>query len=565
MKHSGLERIRWIDAIDDFVRQYGRGTPRWAIFCTYEIDLKEFGRLLPVLARRGRRFRSVLLSDAGTLEESLKDFDGRLPGAVNIHPVRVKRGGVFHPKIVFLRAGRHARVCFGSANLTTGGLGRNLELWTFSEAPEIIQALTQFLLDLTTSSNLIVDDGALRSMRRAVSTLVPRSSRAVWSSLEEPFAFRIRNSPDRGARRATIISPMYAGERGIKAARAAIPTPKVRIYTSGVPAVIPNSSVFVYQPYHIADQPEEEAEAWPRELHAKAYVFRHGHSAGAWVGSANFTAQALSKSVAQGGNVELLVRAELPKDEADALDVNLRELFKRPKDSHEKIRLKLVRPRPVSTILACELVGSETAPVLVVHSTQRQGHVILEYKGHTAHVAIKNGRGKISGQELKRLLPYLDLSAAQPIKIHQLLGGKLIPIVVNVPHVPPDIGPGAIPQASLDALLDDLIGRIRVPRWTDDGEAENNKTDTGKRREDNSSEDAEADYFEKRLDEVKHQGEIDQLAVKAALLKKLITRATTAGFDRKIMLADALETLRKACPPHLVPAIKSLFKQANTL
>ena len=63
MKKTGLERSRWVDPIDDFVRQHGRATPRWAVFLTYNIDLDRFGRsVLPVLSRRGRCFRSVVIA-----------------------------------------------------------------------------------------------------------------------------------------------------------------------------------------------------------------------------------------------------------------------------------------------------------------------------------------------------------------------------------------------------------------------------------------------------------------------------------------------------------------------
>jgi hypothetical protein len=56
MKSEGLERQRWSDPIDDFVREYGGATPRWAIVLTYELDIATLARaVLPALTRRGRR------------------------------------------------------------------------------------------------------------------------------------------------------------------------------------------------------------------------------------------------------------------------------------------------------------------------------------------------------------------------------------------------------------------------------------------------------------------------------------------------------------------------------
>ena len=120
MIHSGIARQRWIDPLDNFVRDHGRQTPRWAIICTYGCDPDVLERqVLPRLNRRGRAFRTLVLADAGELEVQLAGKSTFRPrNQVNLHPVRVRGGGIFHPKIVFLRAGAHARVCFGSANIS---------------------------------------------------------------------------------------------------------------------------------------------------------------------------------------------------------------------------------------------------------------------------------------------------------------------------------------------------------------------------------------------------------------------------------------------------------------
>lgn len=561
MKRTGLERNRWVDPIDDFVRQHGRATPRWAVFLTYNIDLDRFGRLvLPALARRGRHFRSVMLSDQATLEESLNLSRPQLPGAVNLHPIRCSRGGIFHPKLVFLRAGRHVRACFGSANITDGGMGSNLEFWTFTESPEILGGIQHFLLALTRSPDLVIDDSACRSLRRALSGLVGSETASVWSSLQESFASRLKRGPERNTARATIISPMYAAEGGIKGARAAIPSTEVQLYTDmAVP--VPKSSVFLYSPPHVADQ-ADDAEAFPRVLHAKAYVFRLRASGAAlaWMGSANFTAQALTKSVSKGGNVELMVRTRLPKDEADALDADLAELFEKGKALVDAMdRKSSAPPRALATIIACELVGSTSEPRLRIHSTQRQGHVVLRNNGRQVRVTIKNRRGILEGAPLRRLLPELDLTAAHVFVLYQLVRGLEVPVVVNVPHVPLDDGRAGHSHASIDTLLDDLLGRIPISRA---------KTGTGYEQEEdvdppsdtNDDEiDAESSEFERRLDQVQHQGEIDQLAVKAALLKKLAERATASVPERDSMFGDIVRVILRASPSHLAPAIRSLF------
>jgi hypothetical protein len=562
VKTSGLESRRWVEGIADFVRQYGRATPRWAVFFTYELTLDKLARsVLPVLSHRGRQFRSVVLADQGALEGSLALFSGKLPGSLNLHPVRCKRGGVFHPKLVLLRAGKHVRACFGSANITDGGLGTNLELWTETESAEVLAGLQRFIRQVADSKDLALDDGARRNIARALCGLRQLETPSVWSSLDEPFSSRLRKGPERLAKRATIVSPMYASPGGVRAARKAIPAPNVQLYTdAGLP--VPASTVFIYDPPHPADQEEGDADAFPQTLHAKAYVF---HSPGrgdalAWMGSANFTKQAVTKTVAKGGNVELMVRTTLPADEADGLGDDLKALFTKQTAKEPPAKRGMTPPHPLSTILACELADRRGSHQLVVYTSFPAGQVTLEFEKRHLVVTIKAGRGVATGPALARFLPHLDLSAAQVLVVYQRVGKDTVPVVVNVPHVPSD-SDGADAHSSIDALIDDLLGRVRVPVTSASSEEDPEGDPEGD--EDAPSDDV-VNEVERRLDEVHHQGELDQLAVKAAMLKKLATRTAAAGFERDEMVTEILRVVLAACPQHLQASIRRLFDKSNT-
>jgi hypothetical protein len=562
MKPMRIERNRWIDPIDDFVRRYGRATPRWAVFLTYNIDLERFSRaVLPTLARHGRRFRTLVLTDHGTLEQSLHESQPQFRGAVNLHPVRCQRGGVFHPKLAFLRAGRHVRVCFGSANITDGGMGSNLELWTYTESAEIVKGIHHFLLALTQSRYIALDDGARRSLRRALAGLVGAESPAVWSSLQESFANRLKREPKAEVARVTIVSPMYAGDGAISTVRAAIRASDVRLYTD-VPVAVSKCPVFIYSPPDLADQAEDDAERLPQTLHAKAYVFRPrvGKVASAWLGSANFTAQALAKPVSKGGNVELMIRTRLPQDEADDLEADLANLFKQCEEPISSVTRQDSRfPKAISTILACELEGRPGLYRLRIHATQRHGVVVLKNDRRSVKVTVRNGQGLLEGRALDRLLPNLDTAAADVLIIHQVLRGEEIPVVVNIPHVPRDDSNDTQSHASIDTLLEDLLGRIPINR-TKDGSGEDEEVDGGNADDGHHTEDDdEADEIERRLDQVRHQGELDQLAVKIALLKKRAVQTTAAGAERTDMFNYIISVLRPVTPRHLYPAIRSLF------
>lgn len=559
MKSEGLERWRWSDPIDDFVRQHGNARPRWAILLTYELDIATLARaVLPALSRRGRRFRTVVLADQGALEAKLTDDAERLLGAVNLHPVRCLKGGVFHPKLMLLRAGPHVRACFGSANVTAGGLGGNLELWTQTEAPAVLEGLTRFVLELGRSKHLGLDDGARRSIRRALSGLAAAPREEVWSSLDESFAERLRVGPEKKARRATVISPMYASPGGLKAARHAVPAAHLDLFTTARIAV-PKAAVAAYDPPYPAD--DDDAEAWPRVLHAKAYLF-HARGRGAalaWTGSANFTAQALTKSVAQGGNVELMVRAPLPPDEARALAEDLELVFKPSDESDVPVEpLPSAPPRPQATVLACEIIGSPAAPRLAVHAAVRAGKVTLTHEGRTLVVTIKNGRGETTAKELAAFMPSLDRSAPQTLIIHQRIGSLLFPVVVNVPHVPETVGEVGN-HASLDALLDDFRGRVPMPKGDED--AGDNDRDEGGDDEEAPDDD---DGIEKRLDEVQHQGELDQLAVKTALIHRLVCAGAKAGDLRDGLMAELVKAAVAACPVHLRATLRARLGDADT-
>ncbi len=108
----------------------------------------------------------------------------------------------------------------------------------------------------------------------------------------------------------------------------------------------------------------------------------------AWVGSPNFTAQALTKSVAQGGNVELLVRSMMPADEVRCLESDLEVLFKKKSKTTPIAKRDLLIPaHPVATVVACEIVGYPNALRLVVHASIREGEVQFEHE--KCHVAVK--------------------------------------------------------------------------------------------------------------------------------------------------------------------------------
>lgn len=558
MTRSGIARQRWIEPIDSFVREYGNDTPRWAMICTYECNLDVLQkRVLPSLNRRGRMFRTLVLADAGALESQLKGSSAsRTRTQVNIHPVRIRGPGLFHPKFVFLRAGRRARVCFGSANVAEGGLGGNLELWTHADDPEIVGAFIHFLDRIRGYPKLLLDPACKRQITRAITGLQARASTRVWTSLDESFEVRIRAMHAAKASAVTVVSPGFATVKGAARARLVFPSPRLMLFTDAdAPATVPKTSIRCYSPQHPADYGPGEQADYPRTLHAKLYLLeRKTGSAEAWVGSANFTAQALTKSLTNGGNVECMVNAFIAREEFAALRAELERLFLPPGRRDVAASRVPLLPAPRSTILSCEMQISSAGLRLLVHTVPGTKKVTLERYQTRGTIKVRNSIGILRGKPLQAMFP--ELGADSPhvphvFVIHQVIGKERIPVVVNFPYVS-DVE-GRPSQASLDELIDELRGHVPRPKAIHD-------IDTLADPETEDDAEAEIDPemadSERRLDEVKHQGMLDQLAVKVALARRLIMKRTEPGVLRQALLVLARRSCAAACPPALRPTLE---------
>jgi hypothetical protein len=561
-KQAGIAWQRWLEPIDEFVRRHGHESNRWAIACTYELELATLQRsVLPVLSRRGSAFRTLMLVDAGVLERVMGEVTKPLTGAVNVHGVRVTSGGVFHPKLVLLRAGAHVRVCFGSANLTSGGLAGNLELWTHSEDPNVVSGMVAFLDGILASKSIGLEPTARRSLRRALLGLPRKQTPEVWSSLDEAFSRRLARPAEHKARRAVVVSPLYATAGGLVAARRAIPVKELMLCTDQ-PIKLAKADVRTLRREATAAE-LDDGDRPPSILHAKAYAFeRPDRSATVWTGSANFTAQALTRSVDRGGNVELLVRADLPRDEWQRLEHDLaHDLFVVPQGP--RVAPPAVGERlPVAraSVTGAELTLGPAGPVLIVSSTRSRGAVRLVFEGRSVSVAIRAGRGRLEGPALRKFFPNVDLAdgAATCFAIHELVNAVLIPVVVNVPHVPPGLDEGGVGQTTLDSLAADILGRVAVYSPPPSGDDDLDPGDPEDELDDEDDPVRDED-LEKRLDEAKHEGRLDREATTLAVLAKLVRRVPAD--QQAEVRAEIVRHAEATVAPHLRAVVRRLFQK----
>jgi len=115
---------------------------RTAILLTYNLDLGWFEALVhPTLSAAGVR-RILIVADQGQLSSTLARQSGhRIKAGIEYGVIGVKMPVSFHPKAILLTGDRACRLYVGSGNLTSGGFGRNLELfesWAQQESDEEI-------------------------------------------------------------------------------------------------------------------------------------------------------------------------------------------------------------------------------------------------------------------------------------------------------------------------------------------------------------------------------------------------------------------------------------------
>lgn len=571
IKSSGLNWRRWVDPIESFVQKHSRLTPRWAIICTYECDMERLERdILPLLLRHGRVFRSMVLVDAGTLQQRLKV--GKTPSVrVNLHPVRLLRGGIFHPKIVFLRAGNRVCVCFGSANVTNGGLGSNLELWANSDDPEIVHAFTSFFDKLIRCDDVVMDPPAIRALQRAMIGLgeIKRGknkSPLLWTSLDEPFTMRLKhkNSGLANARRIHLLSPAYTIMGGAKTAMKSFKDLNTTIYTDGV---IDNWGAKLVQ-YHPLLPSESETHSddgsstlMPSKLHAKAYLFEGSNDGVLWFGSANLTARALAHSVHEGGNVEILVKTKLSSSEKNKFLNDLKMQFSHCTKMEDCPPPPEPKPAYHGVVLSGELLEQGSKFQLVIHTLPDVNSVRLAWNARTRSsflVQIKHRRGIVKGNT--NLLPELQGGRSGNNwtgVIYEITSDKRIPVLINIPIVPETSTDWQATEKTIDCWIDELFGR-----WPKKSK---------KKKKPNSATQEEEDYDDimpedddlRGLDQVDHQGFLDRLAVKSAIIIKRIKTTTKVGGYREKLGKDIRDSLVKTCQPHLKPIIISWFSHLN--
>lgn len=349
--------LRLFDEIDRFAAD-GPIIHAMALSYGYDGDIANDRIWRPLVERFGVR-HPLVIADADSLQAGT---------ALGVHVLRIRRGrSVFHPKLLLAVREDAVLVTVGSANLTRGGLGGNLELMTVltfskdderSASPDVLDAVIAFLekhvltglVGRVAPSSLDVAGDILHHCKLVRDVIAPTRESGVrfLHSGEEALWPQLRRvHGDDPVEHLAVVSPFFeaddpeAGEADslLKYALSAegLPwtkrsrTPRCTLYVAPVgPGLLLPTSALKALGDEVALR-TQRLSVEPRRLHAKLIAVVGAARVTLLWGSPNFTPSALMRPATAGGNVEcaLAISTERRRNIWERLrsDLGLDEVF----------------------------------------------------------------------------------------------------------------------------------------------------------------------------------------------------------------------------------------------
>lgn len=531
----GLGFRKTSDIIATFVKKHGASSPRRAIFCTYDFDPTRFEALiLPELTRYRRWFRTLVMADGAALQKTGALQQRAAASRYELAPVYLTGPGVFHPKLILLQAGNNILVGIGSANLTAGGLGGNLELMLFEtsttkDGVALAGSAVNFLHELTESNYVILPTPAKHLLHRFCASLKRVPDGPILHNLNRPLLDQMAADRLRPAHRAVVVSPWHSGTAdtngvepqvltALKESLGAQPVVYTQAYDGMAPMLGDNTEVHVLKANEGGvgnDDPDSTDDPSPdmfverrHRLHAKAYISVGQKKATVWIGSANCTIPALQRSSSKG-NVELLARISADKVSLSHFEADLEEYFESAKGSVATERPVWIKASSGNVI--CGYVSDWNDPCLTleVTSMQKDRSVVIGFNsraGRTREILIPKNASQctIAPDSLRYLL------SGESIKptLWEHLSDRSVPFPVSVPCLPQNDDP----EQALQEALEELGGRVPSPFRKSMPQHERNTED--------EDEDEDLNVEMEALTAIAHEGKLDRIAVRVEWLRR---------------------------------------------
>lgn len=290
-------RIQLPVRVEEFFREHPIGRRR-LLALTYEFDPAAFERAFATVLRRPIQVDVI----AG------KECEG---STMRARFWRANWPGTFHPKMICLLADDQVCVGLGSANLTSSGMGENLEAWGWFDLDEdrvMLGGIRDFLKGL--------QDQNVFSRKAMVGEFIEAlpeasSQQGVLSTLQGPLLDQVLHRLDKPVQKVDIVTPINGDPSAlVRQIVAASGTQAISLYTGEQPVPLV-SGVKAY--YRLERPGEDESDEGLRAVslaHAKLYAFYHRQRVDLFWGSANLS---YSAWMARGkrANVEILVHTRM--------------------------------------------------------------------------------------------------------------------------------------------------------------------------------------------------------------------------------------------------------------
>ena len=287
-----------------------------ALLTTYNFDIRLFEQaILNSLFANNVRKVSVYV-DAEELVKSLQSVRNcQIGRKYMINPIRIN--STFHPKVVLLLGEKKARLILGSANITTPGYTTNNEVFNFIDYSDkdpkyldLIVSAIGFFNSIDNNSDqldreLIEEAASYPYYHRT------RHNEETYylHNLKDSILSQARQLISDDVERISIAVPYYDGElSAYKEIQAQFPNAAMQLYIQNHKSTFPvdynhnNKVANNIMPFAGFRQGKDNCKN--NFYHGKVFLFQSAMKSYVLYGSANCTQAALTKSFAEGGNIE---------------------------------------------------------------------------------------------------------------------------------------------------------------------------------------------------------------------------------------------------------------------
>lgn len=336
-----------------------------AIFLTYTLNLGFFEQIVAPALERAGCSNVLIIADPDGYSEAIE------MGHKNVHnaglryvctPLRRKKNGVQHVKMLFMAGPERGRLLIGSGNLTLHGYSQNLEIYSqfeynrkepdpqahlaFAAAWNLLQGISKeenFSSTVLRQMNVIAEAADWLNEKP-----IELQDFAIWHNFQESIwqqflDWRRRTTyPNSSVKTLRVFSPYFDQDIGLLCRLTQELHPdEVSVFVSKENTTLDGNRLKVSWPDELKlpklfDIKEEREKQSTRLLHAKMVVGIEDRRSWCISGSANITRAAFSHSWQTGSNLEMVVCRSSP--DPSAFDYLLDEQLEIRECSFEEVQ-----------------------------------------------------------------------------------------------------------------------------------------------------------------------------------------------------------------------------------